>query len=105
MSHQTKEMRKNINIINDCLKRHWSDLELTDVKWEELQTSRAFIQIDFPVVDLENLTPAERKEVKPYPVLHHANLYVIKCQSNKRMINNVNMRWSTLLGPSEYWHI
>ena len=38
-THQTIEMRKNINIINDCLKRHWSDLELTDVKWEELQTS------------------------------------------------------------------
>ena len=36
---KTIEMRKNINIINDCLKRHWSDLELTDVKWEELQTS------------------------------------------------------------------
>ena len=35
----TIEMRKNINIINDCLKRHWSDLELTDIKWEELQTS------------------------------------------------------------------
>ena len=35
----TIEMRKNINVINDCLKRHWSDLELTDVKWEELQTS------------------------------------------------------------------
>lgn len=36
---RTIEMRKSINIINDCLKRHWSDLELTDVKWEELQTS------------------------------------------------------------------
>ncbi len=36
---KTIKMRKNINIINDCLKRHWSDLELTDVKWEELQTS------------------------------------------------------------------
>jgi hypothetical protein len=45
---------------------------LSTALWEELQTSRAFIQIDFPVVDLENLTPAERKEVKPYPVLHHA---------------------------------
>ena len=36
---KTIEMRKNINVINDCLKRHWSDLELTDIKWEELQTS------------------------------------------------------------------
>jgi hypothetical protein len=45
---------------------------LSTALWEELQTSRAFIQIDFPVVDLESLTPAERKEVKPYPILHHA---------------------------------
>jgi len=45
---------------------------LSTALWEELQTSRAFIQIDFPVVDLENLTPAERREVKPYPILHHA---------------------------------
>ncbi len=36
---KTIQMRNNINIINDCLKRHWSDLQLTDIRWEELQTS------------------------------------------------------------------
>ena len=35
----TIEMRKNINVINDCIKRHWPDLELIDIKWKELQTS------------------------------------------------------------------
>jgi hypothetical protein len=33
---------------------------LSTALWEELQTSRAFIQIDFPNVDLESLSPAER---------------------------------------------
>ena len=40
--------------------------------WEELQTSRAWFQIDYPVVDLDNLTPQQRREVKPYPILHNA---------------------------------
>ena len=40
--------------------------------WEELQTSRAWFQIDYPVVDLDSLTPQQRREVKPYPILHNA---------------------------------
>ena len=35
----TNQMRDNLNIINDCLKRHWSDLYLSDDEWEELQRS------------------------------------------------------------------
>ena len=45
---------------------------LSSALWEELQTSRAWIQIDYPVVDLNNLTPEQRKQVKPYPILHNA---------------------------------
>ena len=45
---------------------------LSSALWEELQTSRAWIQIDYPTVDLENLSPKDRREVKPYPVLHTA---------------------------------
>ena len=45
---------------------------LSSALWEELQTSRAWIQIDYPVVDLINLTPKQRKQVKPYPVIHAA---------------------------------
>ena len=45
---------------------------LSSALWEELQTSRAWIQIDYPVVDLNNLTPEQRKKVKPYPIIHNA---------------------------------
>tara|TARA_R110000851_G_scaffold266070_1_gene418594 strand:- start:1030 stop:2646 length:1617 start_codon:yes stop_codon:yes gene_type:complete len=45
---------------------------LSGALWEEMQTSRAWIQIDYPMVDLESLTPEDRREVKPYPILHTA---------------------------------
>jgi len=35
----TNQMRDNLDIINDCLKRHWSDLYLSDDEWEKLQQS------------------------------------------------------------------
>ena len=35
----TNQMRDNLYIINDCLKRHWSELYLSDDEWEELQRS------------------------------------------------------------------
>lgn len=35
----TVQMRDNLNIINDCLKRHWSDLHLSDDEWVKLQRS------------------------------------------------------------------
>ena len=35
----TNQMRDNLNLINDCLKRHWSDLYLSDEDWAELQRS------------------------------------------------------------------
>ena len=35
----TNQMRDNLDIINGCLKRHWSDLYLSDAHWEELQRS------------------------------------------------------------------
>lgn len=36
---QTRQMRKSLKVINDCLKRHWSDLYLSDAGWAELQRS------------------------------------------------------------------
>jgi len=41
---------------------------LNDALWEEVQTSRAWILIDYPVINRE-LTVEEQKSVKPYPVL------------------------------------
>ena len=40
--------------------------------WEEMQTSRAWIQVDYPVVDLETLTPEERRQITPFPRLWNA---------------------------------
>ena len=35
----TNQMRDNLSLINDCLKRHWSDLHLSDDEWVKLQRS------------------------------------------------------------------
>ena len=46
---------------------------LDEAIWEELQTSRAWVYIDYPAVgNAADLTPDERAEVKPYPVLWKA---------------------------------
>lgn len=46
---------------------------LDDALWEELQTSRAWIYVDYPqVANADSLTRAETKELKPYPVLWNA---------------------------------
>jgi hypothetical protein len=46
---------------------------LDDVLDEEIQTSRAWVYVDFPKVpDAENLTKQEMQAIKPYPVLWNA---------------------------------
>ena len=35
----TNQMRDNLDIINGCLRRHWSDLHLSDDEWAKLQRS------------------------------------------------------------------
>ena len=40
--------------------------------WEEMQTSRAWVQIDYPNVDLESLAPEERRQITPFPRLWNA---------------------------------
>ena len=54
---------------------------LDSALWEEMQTSRAWIQIDYPNVDLNNLTPEERRTVSPYPKLWTAES-VINWETN-----------------------
>jgi len=39
--------------------------------WEEVQTSRAWIFVDYPRID-EEMSIEDRKAIKPYPVLHRA---------------------------------
>jgi len=46
---------------------------LNDVLWEELQTSRAWIYVDFPKVqNADKLSKPEMEAFKPYPVLWNA---------------------------------
>lgn len=46
---------------------------LDEVIWEELQTSRAWVYIDYPQVsNAEDLLPEEREALKPYPILWKA---------------------------------
>jgi len=45
--------------------------------WEEIQTSRAWIFVDYPAIrNLNDLTPEELLEFKPYPILHKAESIV-----------------------------
>jgi hypothetical protein len=41
--------------------------------WEELQTSRAWIYVDHPVVDPDTLSVEDKQLLKPYPVLWQAD--------------------------------
>lgn len=46
---------------------------LDKVLWEEVQTSRAWVFVDYPVIeDADKLTNVEKKEFKPFPVILNA---------------------------------
>ena len=46
---------------------------LSDALYEELQTSRAWVYVTYPYVDPNRvLTPEEKKDIKPFPVLFSA---------------------------------
>jgi hypothetical protein len=50
---------------------------LDDALWEEIQTSRAWVYVDFPSVDdINDLAEDERKKLKPYPVLWSAEFVI-----------------------------
>lgn len=48
---------------------------MDEILWEEIQTSRAWIMVDYPAIseaDFENLTPEDKARIKPYPIIHKA---------------------------------
>ena len=50
---------------------------LDDVLWEEMQTSRAWIYIDYPKVEsVDLLTPEQKAALKPYPVIFNAETVI-----------------------------
>ena len=65
--------------------------------WEEVQTSRPWIIVDYPKVeDPENLTSEEQANLKPYPILHKAesviNWSVKKGTHGKNQLQRVVIR-------------
>jgi len=80
--------------------------------WEELQTSRAWVYVDFPQVSDEqffNLTPEERDTVNPYPVLlkaehvinYHTNMHPI---TRKRTLTRLVTRYVREDYSNNQWH-
>lgn len=50
---------------------------LDAVIWEEIQTSRAWVYVDYPVVpNAADLTPSEKKFLKPYPIIWQAETVI-----------------------------
>jgi len=48
---------------------------LDNALWEELQTSRAWVYVDYPEIspeEYDNMLPEERENIKPYPVILEA---------------------------------
>ena len=81
--------------------------------WEELQTSRAWVYVDYPQVsqeELENYTPEERLMISPYPVVVKAE-NVINIQTKVHPITKAKTlsRFVTRYLTEEYnpdnpWH-
>jgi hypothetical protein len=68
--------------------------------WEEMQTSRAWVFVDHPNVDnVEDLTPEQRKQLKPYPILHKAeniiNWRTCVNEFGKRVLESIIVRGYT----------
>jgi hypothetical protein len=71
---------------------------LDSALWEELQTSRAWVYVDFPVVpDAANKTRAETADLKPYPVIWKAEnivnwRYATNSTTGKKILDRVIIR-------------
>jgi len=86
---------------------------LDNALWEELQTSRAWVYVDYPEISEEkydNLTPEERDMIKPYPVVIDAE-NVINVQTDnhpvtrqKTLSRMVTCYLSKRYEPDNPWH-
>ncbi|MDB4378629.1 DUF4055 domain-containing protein [bacterium] len=86
---------------------------LDNALWEELQTSRAWVYVDYPSLTEEQydmLTPEERDMIKPYPVLIEAE-NVINVQTDTHPVTRQKTlsRWVTRYLVKRYtadnpWH-
>lgn len=86
---------------------------LDNALWEELQTSRAWVYVDYPNLTEEQydmLTPEDREMIKPYPVLIEAE-NVINVQTDVHPVTRQKTlsRWVTRYLVKKYsddnpWH-
>lgn len=86
---------------------------LDNALWEELQTSRAWVYVDYPNVselDYDMMTPEERDMVRPYPVIVEAE-NVINVQTNthpitrQKILSRMVTRYlSKRYTPENPWH-
>jgi hypothetical protein len=69
---------------------------LDQALWEEVQTSRAWVFVDYPDVGESEMSPEEAARYKPYPVLHKAeavvNWRVRSDEYGKTMLDRVIVR-------------
>jgi hypothetical protein len=45
---------------------------MDEILWEEIQTSRAWLFVDYPDVDTDTMDPELAKKIKPYPIIQKA---------------------------------
>mgnify|MGYP001042044374 CR=1 FL=1 len=86
---------------------------LDNALWEELQTSRAWVYVDYPNVteqDYDMMSPEERDMIKPYPVIVEAE-NVINVQTNthpvtrQKILSRMVTRYlSKRYTPENPWH-
>jgi len=80
---------------------------LDEALWEELQTSRAWIYVDYPnIPDREKLTNQDFKKFKPYPILWDCesviNWRVTTNSSGKQVLDKVIVRgYSVVFGDGD----
>lgn len=81
---------------------------LDSALWEELQTSRAWVQIDYPNVDLNQLTREQQKMVCPYPILHNAeniinwDTSINPITGESRLSRVITRYYSRVAGSNQY---
>lgn len=81
--------------------------------WEELQTSRAWVYVDYPDIgeaEYDNMSPEERDTIRPYPVVLEAET-VINVQTNlhpvtrQKTLSRIVTRYLTAKYDSDNpWH-
>jgi hypothetical protein len=86
---------------------------LDNALWEELQTSRAWVFVDYPKISEEEydmMTPEERMMIKPYPVVIEAE-NVINVQTDthpvtrQKTLSRIVTRYlTTRYDPENPWH-